>query len=335
MAWWSYPVTGFLLGAAAGVLLGHPLAMVVFSFQEYVHGRAAFNLFQRILASFHPYMWPMMTLFALSGGVIGAILGQVFKKLQEHQRQIETLHQEFELQVASLRHHYKNLIIGIDGFSRRISRKVAALARQIRESHGPDCPHKGCYCRDLPLLEKDVETLAATSKRLGETLGRELTFLKALTGDLATPVAHDLYPVLAEVIRDLLGTRFRDKAIQVEVNGRPYEEARASLLLNFEPVTLEVILGNLLSNAMKYGDRIQVNVAEMAGAVQIAILDNGSGFEVEKLRELLIVPRDRRDRGSTQLGLRVTLHLLEKCGGRLLVASKPGIGSNFTLEFPK
>jgi signal transduction histidine kinase len=121
----------------------------------------------------------------------------------------------------------------------------------------------------------------------------------------------------------------------VEVNGRPYEEARASLLLNFEPVTLEVILGNLLSNAMKYGDRIQVNVAEMAGAVQIAILDNGSGFEVEKLRELLIVPRDRRDRGSTQLGLRVTLHLLEKCGGRLLVASKPGIGSNFTLEFPK
>jgi signal transduction histidine kinase len=335
MASWSYPVIGFLLGAVAGVLLGHPLAMVVFNFQEYVHGQAAFNLFPRILASFHPRMWPMMTLFALSGGVIGAILGQVFKKLQEHQRQIEALHQEFELQVASLRHHYKNLIIGIEGFSGRISRKVAALARQIRESHGPDCPQEACYCRELPGLEKDVQTLVDTSKRLGETLGRELTFLKALAGDLASPVAHDLYPILADAIRDLLGTRFRDQKIQVEINNRPFQEARGPLLLNFEPVTLEVILENLLSNAMKYGDRIRVQVTETAEAVQIAILDNGSGFEVAELRELLLFPRNRRELGSTQLGLRVTLHLLEKVGGRLLVASRPGVGSNFTLEFPK
>jgi len=48
-----------------------------------------------------------------------------------------------------------------------------------------------------------------------------------------------------------------------------------------------------------------------------------------------LVARDRRESGSTQLGLRVTLHLLEKCGGRLLVSSQPGAGSNFTLEFPR
>jgi signal transduction histidine kinase len=69
--------------------------------------------------------------------------------------------------------------------------------------------------------------------------------------------------------------------------------------------------------------------------VQIAVIDHGSGFDVEELRNQLLVPRDHRELGSTQLGLRVTLHLLEKCAGRLLVSSQPGIGSNFTLEFPK
>jgi signal transduction histidine kinase len=332
---WIYPVTGFLFGAVGGILLGHPLAMVVFNFQEYIHGQAQFNPWGRILFSFSPHMWPMMTLFALSLGVFGAILGQVFKKLQDHQRQIETLHQEFELQVASLRHHYKNMAIGIEGFSGRIHRKVLELVRQIRQGHGGNCPRENCYCHSLPGLEKDVEMLADTSKRLGETLGRELTFLKALSGDFTAPLPHDLYPVLVSSIRDLLETRFEDKKIQVEINGRPFEEPQKPLVFNFEPVTMMVILENLLSNAMKYAGHIEVKAAAADKTVQIAIIDHGSGFDVAELRQLLRVPRDRRELGSTQLGLRVTLHLLEKCRGRLLVSSQPGIGSNFTLEFPK
>ena len=156
LASWRYPVIGFLLGAVGGVLLGHPLAMVVFNFQDFIHGQASLNLLKRILMSFAPHMWPMMTLFGLSTGIFGAILGQVFKKLREHQLQIETLHQEFELQVASLRHHYKNLTIGIEGFSGRVSRKVTELAREIWQGHGEDCPQEDCYCRSLPGLEKDV-----------------------------------------------------------------------------------------------------------------------------------------------------------------------------------
>ena len=335
MAPWTYPVIGFLLGVVGGVLVGHPLAMVVFSFQEYVQGLSQLNLFGRILASFKPHMWPMMTLIGMSGGVFGAILGQVFQKLKAHQRQIETLHQEFELQVASLRHHYKNLAIGIEGFSGRISRKITELARQIRQRHGENCPQADCYCHALPVLEKDVATLADTSRRLSDTLGRELSFLKALTSDLAAPTPHDLYPVLASAIRDLLEARFREKKILVEINGRPLTESQEHLLFKFELMTMEVILKNLLSNAMKYGDHIQVNVMARDKEVQVSVLDNGPGFDLEELRNLLLVPRNKRELGSSQLGLRVTLHLLEKCGGRLLVASQPGVGSNFTLEFPK
>jgi signal transduction histidine kinase len=332
---WSYPAIGFLLGLAVGVLVGHPLTMVVFSFQEYIQGPSQFNLFERILASFAPHMWPMMTLLGLSTGIFGAVLGQVFQKHKEHQVQIETLHQEFELQVASLRHHYKNLTIGIEGFSSRVNRKVAELVRQVQQEHGEDCAREDCYCHDLLALEKDVAMLADTSKRLGATLGQELTFLKALTGDMAAPLPLDLYPVIVDSIRHLLATRFQEKKIQVEINRRPWEEPREPLVFNFEPVTMEVILENLLSNAMKYSDHIEVEVAESNGSVQIAIIDHGPGFELEELRSQLLVRRDRRELNSTQLGLRVTLHLLEKCRGRLLVSSRTGVGSNFTLEFPK
>jgi signal transduction histidine kinase len=335
MAAWTYPAIGFLLGAIAGVLLGHPLTMVVFSFQEYIHGLSQFDLADKIRASFAPHMWPMMTLLGISIGLFGALLGMVFRKLKEHQWQIEILQQEFELQVASLRHHYKNLTIGIEGFSRRVNRKVTELAQQIREGHGEDCPRDHCYCHSLPGLQKDAGMLADTSKRLSDTLGRELAFLKALTGDPAAPLSHDIYPVLTDAIRDLLGARFRDKKIQVEINNRPLEESQEPLIFTFELVTMEVILENLLSNAMKYADHIQVEVTDTASAVSIAFIDNGEGFAVEELRQLLRVSRKRREQGSTQLGLRVTLHLLEKCGGRLMVSSQPEVGTNFTLELPK
>jgi signal transduction histidine kinase len=335
LAAWTYPVIGFFVGAVVGVLVGHPLTMVVVSLQEYIQELSPFDLLDRVRVSFSPHMWPMMTLLGISVGIFGAVLGLAFRKLKEHQWQIETLHQEFELQVASLRHHYKNLTIGIEGFSGRVSRKVTALAQQIREDHGADCPREACYCRSLPGLEQDVGMLVDTSKRLGATLGRELTFLKALTGEMSAPQPHDLYPVLAEAIEDLLDVRFRDKHVQVEINGQPHSATREPLVFNFERVTMEVILENILSNAMKYSNHIQINVAETNGTVHIAVMDNGDGFEVEELRKQLLVSRQRREAGSTQLGLRVTLHLLEKSSGRLLVASQPGGGSNFTLEFPK
>jgi signal transduction histidine kinase len=333
-ALWSYPVLGFLLGAVVSVLVGHPLSMEVFNFQEYIYGQTSFHPLHRLFVSFTPHMWPMMTLYALSGGVFGAVLGKVFQKLRENHLQLQNLHQEFEIEVASLRHHYKNLTIGIGGFSMRVRRKVMDLGRQIREGHGDGCTLENCYCHSLPALEREVENLTATTERLNESLGRELIFLKALTSNLEAPGSHDLYPVLLRAVKDLLGVRFRGQELKVEINGLPYDECKDSLVFNFEAVSMEVILENLLSNAMKYGDHIRVKVAETDKSVQIAVLDNGSGFEVEELRQQLLAPRERRETGSSQLGLRVTLHLLEKCGGRLLVASRPGMGANFTLEFP-
>lgn len=326
-----YPVLGLLLGAFAGLFIGHPLSMVVANIQDYIHHQAPLEPIRQVFHGFSLYMWPMMALYALSGAIFGMVLGLIYQKLVEHRLRIEKLYQEFELQVASLRHHYKNMTIGIQGFSQRIKRKVTDLEL----SHGQDCPMENCPCRKFPALEQDVNTLVETTQRLNETLGKELTFLKILTGSTLVPQPRDIYPVLIGSIQDLLALRFRDKQIEVFINGQHYDKCLDSLAFSFDLAAMQVILENILSNAMKYGDKVQVAIKETNGGVAISIMDNGPGFDVIELKKQFLSLREGGEQESTKLGLRVSLHLLEKCGGAMFVSSKPGAGSTFTLKFPK
>lgn len=64
----------------------------------------------------------------------------------------------------------------------------------------------------------------------------------------------------------------------MEVEGRPAEECRSSLTFSCEPCTLEVILENV---------------------VKVAVQDNGPGLELERMKQLLLTPADRRGEGQT------------------------------------
>jgi signal transduction histidine kinase len=246
------------------------------------------------------------------------------------------LHQEFEFQVATLRHHYKNLAIGIHGFSGRIKRKLAHLDETFCRclSQG-NCPTYEELQPEFASLTRNFAIVEDAAQRLTHTLGEEVLFLKALTSDTLALTPRDFYPVLIHCIEELKGLRFRDKEIQVVINGCSFEECKCSLVFPFEPYTMEVILQNIIGNAMKYADRIQIRVEERDRKVAVEVADNGPGLEVGKLRQHLLVPGDRREAESSHLGIKVSLHLLEKYGGRLLVWSKPGTGAKFILEFPK
>ncbi len=331
----AYPWVGLLLGIAGGVLVGHPLAMLVQHLHAAIYEHTQFAPLTVLAHTFSFHMWPMMLLYGLSGGIFGAILGLIFKRLQEHRLLLELLHHEFELQVATLRHHYKNLAIGIRGFSDRIRRKLKDLDEQIRQCQEKQCLLGDHFQEDIADLEHNVGILDDAAQRLSASLGQELLFIKALTSESLNPEEKDLYPILVSAIRDLLGLRFRDKDLRVEINGRPWQECQDSLIFPFEPYAMEVILQNLLSNAMKYGDLVQVKVAEADDWVRVEVRDNGPGSEVGQLKRHLVASAAKRETDSTHLGLKVSLHLLEKCGGRLWVWSQVGAGATFIAEFPR
>jgi signal transduction histidine kinase len=332
----AYPWWGLLLGILGGAFVAHPISMVVQNVQDYVGNRAPLAPLTALRHSLHfSLMWPMALLYALTGGIFGALLGYVLKRLKEQSLLLEMLHHEFELQVATLRHHYKNLAIGIRGFSERIKHRVAKLGECLSQCEDQHCPLCRALQEDVNILERNANILSDAAQRLTATLGQELTFLKALTSDKVLAESRDLYPLVTAAVQDLTSLRFRDKGLQVEINGQPWQECRDSLVFPFEPWAMEIILQNLLSNAMQFGHRVGIEVKEKRGWVQVAIHDNGPGLPVAKLRERLLAPADRREEDSTHLGLKVCIHLLEKSGGRLMVWSEPGAGATFVLEVPR
>ena len=333
---WGYPWLGVVFGVAVGVLIGHPLAMLAYNFHECLMAGTTCDVTGALSHSFRFHMWPMMLIFSIFGGVSWGIIGFVLKRLRENRLRLDTLHQEFEFQVATLRHHYKNLALGIHGFSGRIKRKLAHLDETFQHCllQG-NCPSYEELHSEFDSLVNNFSVVEDAAQRLTHTLGQEVLFLKALTSDTLNLSPRDIYPVLIHCIDDLKGLRFGDKEMQVQIEGCACEECRCSLVFPFEPYTMEVILQNIVGNAMKYADRIQIRVKERDSKVAVEVEDNGPGLDVGKLRQHLLIPGDRREADSSHLGIKVSLHLLEKYGGRLLAWSKPGAGAKFIIEFPK
>jgi signal transduction histidine kinase len=333
----NYSVWGFFAGAVSGVLIGHPLFMVVYVLHEYLHQQGPLDFTQAIFHSFSFHAWPLTLLFGFSGALFGSLLGRAYSLLKESRLHEEYLRKEFELQVASLRHHYKNLAIGIRGLSNRTKERLGKLDEVLEGicAKRNDCPGFQAYSQEFQNIETHVVTLDSAARDLETTLAKELQLLRALSSDCMILVPQDLYSVLTSSIQVLLGLRFQEKEIKVEINGRPWEECRENLPFQFEPYTTEVVLQNILSNAMKYGDHIRIRVLDRANEVQLEVEDNGPGFEIEKLKNRLLTTYADKKEESTRLGLSVSLYLLSKCGGRLAVSSELGKGSTFFIFLPK
>jgi signal transduction histidine kinase len=325
---WPYLLLGALLGAGLEMLVNLPLDVVFRNLIEHIFAGNPVRLHRALAHLVRPGEWPAVS---LTGFILGAALGFVFYRLKENQKRLQTLHQEFEIQVATLRHHYKNLALGINGFSARARRKLEKLQPHLHDCALPDADLKV----EIDALEQSLTILAEASQRLSRTLTEGLRCLKALQSSRVTPTSQDFIPVLRHAIQDLLELRFQEKNIRVEINGQPLAAPCAPMVFAFEPYTMEVILQNILSNAMRAGDFIQVRVTEPNGRVRVEICDNGPGIDVAAIKRNLVSAEERRDAESTQLGLRVTLHLLEKCGGQLFASNKTGAGAAFILEFPQ
>ena len=101
-------------------------------------------------------------------------------------------------------------------------------------------------------------------------------------------------------------------------------------------------LTNLLDNGVRYSDadqRITLMVEKREDAVALTVKDEGVGIprvELERVFERFYrVDRARsRETGGTGLGLAIVRHVAHNHGGRVMVESKPGEGSTFTLRLP-
>jgi PAS domain S-box-containing protein len=106
---------------------------------------------------------------------------------------------------------------------------------------------------------------------------------------------------------------------------------------------LQQVLGNLLSNALKFtpaGGSVRVRCAREGGYVVLEVRDSGIGIEPEFLPSVFerfrqADARTTRRHGGLGLGLAIARHLVECHGGSITAASDGrGAGATFTVRLP-
>ena len=113
-------------------------------------------------------------------------------------------------------------------------------------------------------------------------------------------------------------------------------------MLRGDPDRFELVLYNLVGNALKYtpeGGRVDVRVEEAEGMVEVAVSDTGIGIdpsEVERVFDRFYRASDGRvgEIEGTGLGLTIAREIARRHGGDIGVDSEPGKGSVFTLRVP-
>jgi signal transduction histidine kinase len=122
-------------------------------------------------------------------------------------------------------------------------------------------------------------------------------------------------------------------------------ECPGQLLLVSNRDLLNIILSNLINNAIKYSPgstTITVRVDAVysdAGEVHLAVADQGYGIEpeeLEKIFEEFYRTRKAREleRDGTGLGLSIVQRAVESLGGRMTVYSELGKGTTFHIFIP-
>ncbi len=190
-----------------------------------------------------------------------------------------------------------------------------------------------------PLQHDYVHTIRRSGSSLLQILDDILDYSRLEAGRLRfDSVPFSLRQVLNNV-SNLLTPSAQRKGLVMEVHIEP------DLPDRFEGAVdrLQQVLLNLVGNAVKFTSRgsvvVGVRRTRERGFYEFFVRDTGIGISPSQLRHIFepFVQADvslARRYGGTGLGLAISQRFVQMLGGKLLVESTPGVGSNFHFRIP-
>jgi len=188
-----------------------------------------------------------------------------------------------------------------------------------------------------PLTDRTKKSLAAivdSTNYMNDLIGDVLALAVAETGDITLFRQRIDLDVVVRKSVSLC-------AIAAEKKGVRLETGSATVWVEGDPVKLEQVLTNLVSNAIKFsqsGDRVSVSAVAFDGDVRLSVTDQGEGIPPSVMARLFqpFVKGRKGTAGerSNGLGLYICSRIVDTHGGRIEVESEEGCGATFTVILP-
>lgn len=201
--------------------------------------------------------------------------------------------------------------------------------------------------------------MAAVSHDLRTPLTRLRMRLETLLPD---PVAErcvqdvqDINALIGSVLDVLNEERNQESFQQVDVMamvhaiaddarelGQPVTASGEAAVLRLQPVAFKRVLSNLISNALRYGQKADVQVALQpgrSGKLRITIEDEGPGIPADQLvavfKPFVRLDASRgRDAGGVGLGLYIARELVHRQSGEITLTNRPEGGLRAEIVLP-
>jgi signal transduction histidine kinase len=239
---------------------------------------------------------------------------------------------------------------------RLIARQFNDMAVSITRQHENQSSFLAAVAHDLrnPIgaLKVSADILSAERKLAAETISnlmaiitRQVHSLDRMIGDLldsarieagqlelqfkecdARPIAQNAF--------ELFSSGSRGHELTLHVPDGP-------VLLRCDPLRIEQVLNNLVSNAFKYsppGSKVELTLTQVGAEVQFQVSDHGVGIPEQDLPYIFEPFRrtaaSKEDVPGVGLGLSVTQRIVRAHGGRIYVESQVGKGTTFRVHVP-
>lgn len=217
---------------------------------------------------------------------------------------------------------------------------LSSMSHEIRTPLNAIIGFSECV-KNAPTLEEakaDADDIIMAGQNLLEIVNGILDISKIEAGKMEiVEVEYNLKKVCLD-IEKLIKPRLREKPIEFKLNIAP----DVPDILYGDMGKVKEVITNLLTNAAKYTEKGLIDLSVMCinnknkSKLVISVEDTGRGIKPEKINKLFTkFQRLDEDRNTTLegtgLGLAITKSLVEMMGGKIVVQSKYGSGSKFTV----
>lgn len=184
-----------------------------------------------------------------------------------------------------------------------------------------------------------LDTIARNAEMQSRLIGDLLDASRIAAGKLRVQVEPlSFRRVVAEAL-DMVRPTAEARSVALSLDAPAEDELR----MRGDPARMQQVVGNLVSNAVKFtppGGSVRVRLARESDAARVSVMDDGQGLAPELLPHVFEpfrqgnAARGRRQDGLG-LGLAIVKRLVELHGGTVSAESEgPGKGATFTVRVP-